>query len=68
MLKGKESGIEITESAKPYADLGADKLDAILEIPRDAETLAPLRGLDAPARVLAAARVGTTRLIDNMAV
>ncbi|MDR3527193.1 MAG: pantoate--beta-alanine ligase [Rhizomicrobium sp.] len=35
---------------------------------RDAETLAPLTTLDRPARVLAAATVGKTRLLDNMAV
>lgn len=36
---------------------------------RDAETLAPLDRLDsAPARLLVAARLGTTRLIDNVPV
>jgi pantoate--beta-alanine ligase len=35
---------------------------------RDAETLAPISKLERPARVLAAARVGATRLIDNIAV
>jgi pantoate--beta-alanine ligase len=35
---------------------------------RNAEDLTPLDSLDRPARVLAAATVGTTRLIDNMAV
>jgi len=35
---------------------------------RDAETLATLAILDRPARILAAANVGTTRLLDNMAV
>ncbi len=35
---------------------------------RNAEDLSPLASLDRPARVLAAATVGTTRLIDNMAV
>lgn len=35
---------------------------------RDAETLAPISDLARPARILAAAWLGKTRLIDNMAV
>ena len=35
---------------------------------RDAATLAAIETLDRPARVLAAAKIGRTRLIDNMAV
>ena len=35
---------------------------------RDAESLAPFASLGRPARILAAAKVGNTRLIDNMAV
>lgn len=35
---------------------------------RDAETLAPITDLTRPARILAAAWLGKTRLIDNMAV
>jgi pantoate--beta-alanine ligase len=35
---------------------------------RDAATLEKIEALDRPARVLAAAKIGATRLIDNMAV
>jgi len=35
---------------------------------RDAATLAPITSLQAPARALVAAKIGTTRLIDNMPV
>ncbi len=35
---------------------------------RDADTLAPLDALDRPARLLVAARLGDTRLIDNIPV
>ncbi len=35
---------------------------------RDAETLEPIEKLEPPARVLAAARIGATRLIDNMPI
>jgi pantoate--beta-alanine ligase len=35
---------------------------------RDAETLDHITHLDRPARILAAARIGKTRLIDNMAI
>ena len=35
---------------------------------RDADTLAPVTSLSRPARILAAARIGTTRLIDNLPV
>ena len=48
------------------AELDVDELD-YLEL-RDASTLAPVHRLEAPARALVAARVGGTRLIDNLEV
>ena len=48
------------------ARAGFDSIDYV-EL-RDAETLAPLSALDRPARLLAAARLGRTRLIDNLAI
>jgi pantoate--beta-alanine ligase len=48
------------------AEAGFDPIDYV-EL-RDAETLAPLATLDRPARLLAAARIGRTRLIDNLPV
>lgn len=51
-----------------FAALRASGFDPdYLEL-RDAETLAPLTALEGPARLLAAARLGHTRLIDNIAV
>ena len=47
------------------AAAGFDPIDYV-EL-RDAETLAPIDRLDRPARLLAAARIGRTRLIDNLA-
>ncbi|TFI59997.1 pantoate--beta-alanine ligase [Sphingomonas parva] len=48
------------------ARAGFDPIDYV-EL-RDAETLAPLDDVRRPARLLAAARIGRTRLIDNLAV
>jgi pantoate--beta-alanine ligase len=47
-------------------DAGFDGVDYVTI--RDAETLAEIADLKKPARILAAARVGRTRLIDNFAV
>ena len=48
------------------AEAGFDPIDYV-EL-RDAQTLAPLARLDRPARLLAAAKIGRTRLIDNLPV
>jgi pantoate--beta-alanine ligase len=55
------------EAAKALVEAGFARVDYVAI--RDAETLAPFSGVvDAPARILAAAWLGKTRLIDNMAV
>jgi pantoate--beta-alanine ligase len=48
------------------AKAGFDPIDYVAL--RDAETLAPVARLERPARLLAAAKLGRTRLIDNLAV
>jgi pantoate--beta-alanine ligase len=56
--------VEQGRSALAQAGLQVDYFEA-----RDADTLQPLKGpLGEPIRLLAAARLGTTRLIDNIAV
>jgi pantoate--beta-alanine ligase len=58
---------EVLERARArLAAAGFDPIDYVALC--DAETLVPLTGADRPARLLAAARIGTTRLIDNLPV
>jgi pantoate--beta-alanine ligase len=52
--------------AEALRKAGFDTVDYVAI--RDAATLEPLEKLDRPARVLAAAKIGATRLIDNMDV
>jgi pantoate--beta-alanine ligase len=54
------------EGAARLIEAGFDRVDYVAV--RDAETLAPVRDLARPARVLAAVRTGPVRLIDNMAI
>ena len=56
---------DISVSREPAAT-GAHE-DVYVTI-RDAQTLEHIAALDRPARILAAAKIGKTRLIDNMAV
>ncbi len=53
-------------AAAEIRGLGFDRVDYVAI--RDAETLAVAENLRRPARVLAAARIGKTRLIDNMSI
>src|ERR1700761_6325021 len=53
-------------AAQALKDAGFDTVDYVAI--RDAQSLAPITTLQRPARILAAAKIGKTRLIDNMAV
>jgi pantoate--beta-alanine ligase len=65
-----QAGGEVAETLAAARDklakAGFEPIDYV-EL-RDAETLEPLAALDRPARLLAAARIGQTRLIDNLPV
>jgi pantoate--beta-alanine ligase len=66
-LQGRaEAAPTLAAAVDKLARAGFDPVDYV-EL-RDAETLAPLDRLDRPARLLAAARIGATRLIDNLPV
>ena len=56
----------LQEAREKLIEAGFDPVDYV-EL-RDAETLEPVMLLDRPARLLAAARIGRTRLIDNLPV
>lgn len=62
--KSADAAIKVGSQIITSAGFALDYLEA-----RHAETLAPVRSLkDGPIRLLVAARIGTTRLIDNIAV
>jgi pantoate--beta-alanine ligase len=63
---GDPVGIAEQFGKSALLEAGFDSVDYLAI--RDAETLAIISDLARPARVLAAAKVGNTRLIDNMAV
>jgi pantoate--beta-alanine ligase len=64
---GKTSCAEATEAAsQALRDGGFDIVEYFTVV--DAESLKPLEHVTGPARVIAAARLGRTRLIDNLAV
>jgi len=63
---GQEVAAALTDAKDALMASGFSRIDYI-EL-RDAATLAPAATLKQPARLLAAAYLGTTRLIDNIAV
>ena len=56
----------LASAREKLARAGFDPIDYV-EL-RDAETLVPVNDIARPARLLAAARLGRTRLIDNLAI
>jgi len=59
------AGIE-SDAANGLLRAGFSSVDYVAI--RDADTLKPIANLERPARILAAAKIGATRLIDNMAL
>lgn len=68
IVRAGNGDLRAAEAAAESALLAAgfDSVDYVAI--RDAESLSVIERLDRPARILAAAKIGKTRLIDNMAV
>ena len=66
MEKGVSVEAAIAKAIATLATHGFDPIDYVALC--DAVTLAPMRVLDRPARLLGAAKLGRTRLIDNIGV
>lgn len=64
--RGENVGATIAAARRRLVDSGFDRVE-YLEL-RDARSLAPVADANGPARLLAAAWLGRTRLIDNIAV
>jgi len=64
--RGGDVAEALATAKERLSKAGFDPIDYV-EL-RDAETLATVTSLERPARLLAAARIGRTRLIDNLAV
>ena len=66
LAKGAEITVQIAWGQQQLLNSGFSAID-YLEV-RDADTLVPLERITGPARILAAAHLGKTRLIDNQPV
>jgi pantoate--beta-alanine ligase len=63
---GASCGAATSDATKALLAAGFDKVEYLTVI--DAESLEPVERVSGPARVVAATRLGRTRLIDNIAV
>jgi pantoate--beta-alanine ligase len=66
LKKGDAIGEVGAAAETALKEAGFDSVDYVAV--RDAQSLAQIENLSQPARILAAAKIGKTRLIDNMAV
>ena len=66
LSQGAKSADSVAHGTAALKAAGFDRIDYLAVC--DAETLAPVKRITAPARVLAAAWLGETRLIDNVPV
>jgi len=66
IMAGTPVGEALARARARLEAAGFDPIDYVAL--HDAETLAPVEVVDRPARLLAAARIGATRLIDNLPV
>lgn len=66
IARGDAIGKTLEKARRRLAEAGFDPVDYV-EL-RDSVTLQPVANLERPARLLAAARIGRTRLIDNLPV
>jgi pantoate--beta-alanine ligase len=66
LLRGESAGKTLAAARAAILAAGFDAVDYV-EL-RDADTLAPVTEIARPARLLAAARLGATRLLDNVPV
>lgn len=64
--EGGDVGAALETARETLRKAGFDPIDYVAL--RDAETLEPVTTMARPARILAAARIGKTRLIDNLPV
>ncbi|MDB5687099.1 MAG: pantoate--beta-alanine ligase, partial [Rhizorhabdus sp.] len=66
IARGADVAASLETARRKLADAGFDPIDYVALC--DAATLEPVDRLDGPARLLAAAKLGRTRLIDNLPV